>query len=74
MVTVRQITAQTLMGINSLIEKYGTKTETFEALAKASGVSASMIAKLHYGAKTNPSGEVIDKLTEAITYLNEQTK
>lgn len=72
MVTVRDITTATLTSMGTLRKKYRTLDLMFEGIASQSGVSESMIRKLYYGARTNPSGDVLDKVTAAVGMLLER--
>ena len=73
MTTARQIATETRMGIGSIAKRYGSKTKTFNDLAEVSGVSASMIAKFYYGAKNNPSTDVLDAMAAGVRHLGQRS-
>ena len=44
----------------------------FDGVAKQSGVSESMVRKMYYGSRANPSVDVLDKVRAAVGMLLER--
>ena len=72
MATARDITVETLMNMGRLAQTYSTLEIMFEGVAKQSGVSESMVRKMYYGSRANPSVDVLDKVTAAVGTLLER--
>ena len=72
MVTARDIATETLIDMGRLRQNYPTLELMFMGVAKQSGVSESMIRKMHYGSRANPSVDVLDKVTAAVAVLLER--
>jgi len=72
MATARDITTSTLVAMGDLRKTYGTLEEMFNGISKQSLVSESMIRKLYYGSRANPSVDVLDKVTTAVNLLLER--
>jgi len=58
-----------MSGIQSLEDTYKSKDKMFDAVHRQSGVSVSMIRKLWYGERKNPSIAVLDALAHAVVVL-----
>ena len=71
MTTARGIAAATLAGMRGLELKYDRKDDLFADISKLSGVSESMCRKFYYGDRSNPSVDIIDKLSAGVKALME---
>jgi len=72
MVTARDIASETLLNMGRLAKTYNTIEELFMAVARQSGVSESMIRKMYYGSRGNPSVNVLDKVSASVIALLER--
>ena len=70
--TCRDIMIETMSGIQSLESTYKSKEKMFEAVFRQSGVSKSMITKIWYGERKNPSIDVMHRLAGAVVILAER--
>ena len=72
MATAREITVDTLMNMGRLAQTYSTLELMFNGVALQSGVSESMVRKMYYGSRANPSVDVLDKVAAAVSLLIER--
>jgi len=72
--TARQIMLDAMNGLQSLANNYATLDELFDAVARQSGVSKSMITKIYYGEKTNPSVRILDMFALAVKQLEQDNE
>ena len=72
MPTARDISTRTLINMGRLAQTYKTLEDMFAGVAKQSSVSESMIRKMYYGSRANPSVDVLDKVTAAVNLLMER--
>ena len=72
MATARDLTTEALNNMGRLAKKYKTLESMFDGVAKQSGVSESMVRKMYYGSRANPSVDVLDKVTAAVGMLLER--
>jgi len=72
MATARDLATETLANMGRLAQTYPKLEAMFEGVAKQSGVSESMVRKMYYGSRANPSVDVLDKVTASVTVLLER--
>ena len=72
MTTARDIATETISKMTRLHKSYPTIQDMFDGIARQSGVSESMTRKFFYGARRNPSVDVLDKLAAAVEILVER--
>ena len=72
MTTARDISTETLMNMGRLAQTYKTLEDMFAGVAKQSCVSESMVRKMYYGSRANPSVDILDKVTAAVNMLMER--
>jgi len=72
MITCKDIQLKTMSGLQAIEATYKSKEKMFEAVNRQSGVSVSMITKMWYGERKNPSVDVMDKLASAVSILVER--
>jgi len=72
MATVLDIKTKAIHDIQRLANTYKNKDELFQAVARQTGVSVSMVIKVYYGQRTDPGVTVLDKLVAGVNQLVER--
>ena len=72
MATARDLTTETLANMGRLAQTYQTLESMFNGVSKQSNVSESMVRKMYYGSRANPSVDILDKVTAAVNVLLER--
>jgi len=62
----------TMSGLHSLEVTYKSKIAMIRAVSRQSGVSTSLLLKLYYGQRKNPTIDIMDKLADAVAILEER--
>ena len=72
MVTARDIASETLVNMGRLAQTYSTLEEMFAGVARQADVSESMVRKMYYGSRGNPSVNILDRVTSSVNVLLER--
>jgi len=62
----------TMRGLQALEDTYDSKIQMFTSVSRASGVSVSLITKLYYQQRKNPTIDVLDNLADAVALIEER--
>jgi transcriptional regulator with XRE-family HTH domain len=68
----QDIMLTTIHGLQALEAAYSSKMEMFRSVARQSGVSLSLVSKVFYGQRSNPTISTLDRLADSISLLAER--
>ena len=68
----KDIMLATMRGLQALEDTFDSKIQMFTSVSHMSGVSVSLITKLYYGQRKNPTIDVLDNLADAVALIEER--